>query len=212
MLNINALSLALQKIWARLKFLWRTERTEGRTDEWDLMSPRFREAGDTNWVSIPTFIINEYKSWLSTLLVFKTARAIIVLQKCYQNAKCSFPNLYIIGHQVQCHFHLDKSMVSWIESLIHVTTQCFVLCPYGSLSNIENAWHLFHCKSCIVVLSIYIRTLFYFKVEDNKLILRIVVPRPETNLTLKRSKVNANVTARSQWKGLVTMHAEISIL
>ena len=40
--NINALSLILQKIWARLKFVWQTD---GQMDEWDLMSPRFRESG-----------------------------------------------------------------------------------------------------------------------------------------------------------------------
>ena len=40
--NINALSLILQKIWARLKFLWRTE---GRTNEF--LCPRFRERPGT---------------------------------------------------------------------------------------------------------------------------------------------------------------------
>ena len=44
--NTNALSLILQKIWARLKFLWQTDgRTDrgmdGQTDEWVLMSPAF---------------------------------------------------------------------------------------------------------------------------------------------------------------------------
>ena len=48
--NINALPLILQKIWARLKFLWQTDGGTGRgtdrqTDEWALMSPRFRESG-----------------------------------------------------------------------------------------------------------------------------------------------------------------------
>ena len=47
--NINAPSLRLQKIWARLKFLWqtngRTDRgTDGQTDEWVLMSPAFAKA------------------------------------------------------------------------------------------------------------------------------------------------------------------------
>ena len=42
--NINAVSFKLQKIWARLKFLWQTE-TDGQTDEWDLMSPAFPKGG-----------------------------------------------------------------------------------------------------------------------------------------------------------------------
>ena len=50
--NFNALSLILQKIWARLKILWWTDRwtdrqTEGWTDKWVLMSPRFRERRGT---------------------------------------------------------------------------------------------------------------------------------------------------------------------
>ena len=32
----------------------------------------------------------------------------------------------------------------------------------------KTAWPLFHYKSSIVVISIYIRTLFYFKIETNK--------------------------------------------
>ena len=42
--NINALSLILQKIWARLKFLWQRE---GRTNKWVLMSPAFAKACGT---------------------------------------------------------------------------------------------------------------------------------------------------------------------
>ena len=46
--NINALSLILQKIWARLKFLWQTEGwRDGQTDEWVLMSPAFAKARGT---------------------------------------------------------------------------------------------------------------------------------------------------------------------
>ena len=44
-ININALSLILQKIWARLMFLWRTD---GHTDKWVLMSPAFKKVGDKN--------------------------------------------------------------------------------------------------------------------------------------------------------------------
>ena len=44
--SIKALPVIVQKLWPRLKFLWRTDRwTDRRTDEWDLMSPRFRESG-----------------------------------------------------------------------------------------------------------------------------------------------------------------------
>ena len=44
--GIKALPVIVQKLWRRLKFLWRTDRrTDGLTDEWDLMSPRFRESG-----------------------------------------------------------------------------------------------------------------------------------------------------------------------
>ena len=38
-----------QKLWPRLKFLWQTDgRTDGQTDEWDLMSRAFAKAGDKN--------------------------------------------------------------------------------------------------------------------------------------------------------------------
>ena len=69
---------------------------------------------------------------------------------------------------MQGHFHLDKSIVPWIESLI--TTQCVLFCPYvGYLSFWKiKVWLLFHCKSSIVILSIYICTLFNFKIEKNK--------------------------------------------
>ena len=44
--NINALSLILQKIWARLKFLWQTDgRIDRQTDEWVLMFPTFAKGG-----------------------------------------------------------------------------------------------------------------------------------------------------------------------
>ena len=46
--NIKALSLILQKIWARLKFLWQTDRqghTEGRTDKCILMTPASSKGG-----------------------------------------------------------------------------------------------------------------------------------------------------------------------
>ena len=44
--SIKALSVIAQKLCSRLKFLWQTDRqTDRQTDEWDLMSPRFRESG-----------------------------------------------------------------------------------------------------------------------------------------------------------------------
>ena len=44
--NINALSLILQKIWARLKFLWQRDwQTDRLTDEWVLISPAFAKGG-----------------------------------------------------------------------------------------------------------------------------------------------------------------------
>ena len=49
--NINALSLILQKIWARLKFLWQTDRHTGQTDEWDLMFPAFAKGGGQKFVT-----------------------------------------------------------------------------------------------------------------------------------------------------------------
>ena len=84
-----------------------------------------------NGVSILTFIINEYKTWLSleTAGISRTAK-VIVLQKCCQTQSVPFPLIYSVGHQVQDHSYLDENNVSWIESLIHVTTQCVLLCPY----------------------------------------------------------------------------------
>ena len=129
-------------------------------------------AGDTKiGVSIITFIINENKTWLSVEHASTSIAArVIGLQKCCQNTKCSFSLLYNIGNQVQGHFHLDKSIVSWKESLI--TTQCILFCPYYTWGMSKNknktAWPLFHYKSGVVVLSIYIRILFYFKIETNK--------------------------------------------
>ena len=43
--NINALSLILQKIWARLKFLWQTDRQRDRRMSFNV--PRFRERRGT---------------------------------------------------------------------------------------------------------------------------------------------------------------------
>ena len=64
-----------------------------------------------NGVSIITFIINENKTCLSVETASTSIAArVIVLQTCCQNTKCSFSLLYNIGHQVQGHFHLDKSI------------------------------------------------------------------------------------------------------
>ena len=48
---------------------------------------------------------------------------------------------------------------------------CLVLLLCGVfaiLKNKKKVWLLFHCKSSIVILSIHICTLFYFKIEKNK--------------------------------------------
>ena len=103
------------------------------------------------------------------LLVYQKQLELSFFQNVAQTTKRSFSVLYSIGYQVQRHLHLDKSIVPWIESLI--TTQYVLFCPYvGVFAFLKNkkVWLLFHCKSSIVVLSIYIRTLFYFKIEKNK--------------------------------------------
>ena len=42
MWNMKAVPITVQKLWPRLKFLWQRDGgTDGRTDEWDLMSPTF---------------------------------------------------------------------------------------------------------------------------------------------------------------------------
>ena len=60
MTNINALSFRLQKILARLKFLWQTE---GQTDGWTNFNvPRFRERRGTN---IPvSYSSNHIQRWI----------------------------------------------------------------------------------------------------------------------------------------------------
>ena len=47
---------------------------------------------------------------------------------------------------------------------------CLVLPLCGVFAILKNkkVWLLFHCKSSIVILSIHICTLFYFKIEKNK--------------------------------------------
>ena len=103
------------------------------------------------------------------LLVYQKKLELPFFQNVAKTTKRSFFLLYSICHQVQGHLHLDKSIVSGIESLI--TTQCVLFCPYvGYLPfwKIKKVWLLFHCKSSIVILSIYINTLFYFKIEKNK--------------------------------------------
>ena len=43
--SIKALSVIVQKLWPRFKVFVTEGRTEGQTDELDLMSPCFRENG-----------------------------------------------------------------------------------------------------------------------------------------------------------------------
>ena len=47
---------------------------------------------------------------------------------------------------------------------------CLVLPLCGVFAILKNkkVWLLFHCKSSIVILSIHICTLFYFKIEKNE--------------------------------------------
>ena len=103
------------------------------------------------------------------LLAYQKQLELSFFQNVAKTTKRSFSLLYSICHQVQGHLHLDKSIVPWIESLI--TTQCVLFCPcvgYLPFWKIKKVWLLFHCKSSIVILSIHICTLFYFKIEKNK--------------------------------------------
>ena len=103
------------------------------------------------------------------LLVYQKQLELSFFQNVAKTTKRSFSLLYSICHKVQGHFHLDKSIVPWIESLI--TTQCVLFCPwvgYLPFWKIKKVWLLFHCKSSIVILSIYICTSFYCKIEKNK--------------------------------------------
>ena len=64
---------------------------------------------------------------------------------------------------------LSRNIISLIESLVHVTTQCVLLCVVLAIWKInKKLGFFFNCKSGIVVLKIYIRTLFYFKIEKKK--------------------------------------------
>ena len=103
------------------------------------------------------------------LLVYQKQLELSFFQNVSKTTKRCFFLFFSICHQVQDHFHLDKSIVPWIEILI--TTQCALFCPcVGCLPfwKIKKVWLLFHCKSSIVIRSIYICTLFYFKIEKNK--------------------------------------------
>ena len=62
------------------------------------------------------------------LLVYQKQLELSFFQNVAKTTKRSFFLLYSICHQVQGHLHLDKSIVSGIESLI--TTQCVLFCPY----------------------------------------------------------------------------------
>ena len=91
------------------------------------------------------------------LLVYQKQLELSFFQNVAKITKRSFFLLYSICHQVQGHFHLDKSILPWIESLI--TTQCVLFALIWGISHFEKknkkVWLLFHCKSSIVVLSIY---------------------------------------------------------
>ena len=96
------------------------------------------------WLSVETIGNQKSKSYRSSRMLPKPQSV-------------PFSSYIVIFHQVQGHFHLDKGIVTWIESLI--TTQCVLFYPLcGILDILKNkkVWLLFHCKSSIVVLSIYI--------------------------------------------------------
>ena len=123
-------------------------------------------------VSIITFIINENKTWLSVETASTSIAArVIVLQTCCQNTKCSFSLLYNIGHQVQGHFHLDKSIVSWKESLHDNHAVCLILpliiCGVWSILKNKTA-DLFSITNHVLAYFLYIFALFYFKIKTNK--------------------------------------------
>ena len=61
-------------------------------------------------------------------LVYQKQLELSFFQNVAKTTKRSFFLLYSIFHQVQGHFHIDKSIVPWLESLI--TTQCVLFCPY----------------------------------------------------------------------------------
>ena len=61
------------------------------------------------------------------LLVYQKQLELSFFQNVAKTTKRCFSLLYSICHQVQGYFHLDKSIVPWIESLI--TTQCVLFCP-----------------------------------------------------------------------------------
>ena len=81
-----------------------------------------------NWGIHPHFYINRVQNLTFRLNCWYIKHRVIVLQNSCQNTKCYFSLLYSICHQVQGHFHLNKSTVPWIESLI--TTQCILFCLY----------------------------------------------------------------------------------
>ena len=102
--SINALSLILQKIWARLKFLWRTE---GQTDEWDLMSPRFRKSGGQQWY--------KFEAWWSRVILSCTCTAL-----CYNILE--YTSIYI-GQiaEVLCLLSTCKTQPNTLPDVVRVT-------------------------------------------------------------------------------------------
>ena len=53
------------------------------------------------------------------------------------NTNCSFSVLFSVGHQGQDYFYLDKSIVSWIESLIDVPRYVSNRAVMWGISNFE---------------------------------------------------------------------------
>ena len=73
--------------------------------------------------------------------------------------------LYSICHQVQCHLHLDKTIVHFDN---HAMCIVLPLCGVFAILKNKKVLLLFHCKSSNVVLSIYIRTFFTSKLRKMK--------------------------------------------
>ena len=82
--NINALSLILQKIWARFKFLWQTDRKTDRrmNKEWVLMFAAFNKA----WATTTTTIGNHWYLGFDNYMVY-----LIGVKLCRHNYPALIP-------------------------------------------------------------------------------------------------------------------------
>ena len=103
------------------------------------------------------------------LLVYQKQLELSFFQNVAKTTKRSFSLLYSICHKVQGHLHLDKKHCALNRKLYnHAMCLALPLCGVFAILKNKKVWLLFHCKSSIVILSIHICTLFYFKIEKNK--------------------------------------------